>query len=88
MGIFGWGGVCVYPFSSVKCFEVFWRAVPGANSSGRKISLVLEGARETVEVITNGRQGKDIADEMRFLAGMFGLDPMRDITYKREMKYL
>jgi hypothetical protein len=22
---------------------------------------------------------------MRFLAGMFGLDPVRDITYKREV---
>jgi hypothetical protein len=81
-GIFGWGGVRVHPFSSVRCFEVFWRAAMSGNSSERIISLVLDG-RETAEVIPNGRKGKDIADEMRFLAGMFGLDPVRDITYKR-----
>jgi hypothetical protein len=84
-GIFGWGGVRVYPFSSVKCFEVFWRSALGANSSGRNIALVMDGTRETVEVIPNGRQGKEVADEMRFLAGMFGLDPVRDITYKRRV---
>jgi hypothetical protein len=81
-GIFGWGGVSAHPFSSVKRFEVFWRASVGESFSGRSISLVLD-TRETVEVIPNGHRGKDIADEMRFLAGMFGLDPVLDITYKR-----
>jgi hypothetical protein len=84
-GILGWGGVRVYPFSSVKCFEVFWRAVPGWNSSRRKISLVVGGASETVEVMPDARQGRETAGEMRFLAGMFGLDPVRDITYKRRV---
>jgi hypothetical protein len=81
-GIFGWGGVRAHPFSSVKRFEVFWRTSMGENFSGRSISLVLD-TYETIEVIPNGRKGKDIADEMRFLAGMFGLDPVLDITYKR-----
>jgi hypothetical protein len=44
---------------------------------------VLDGARETVNIIPNALRGKETADEMRFLAGMFGLDPARDITYKR-----
>ena len=80
-GIFGWGGAKTYDMSSAKAFEVIGKGT-GLYGYGRgEIYLRLDGVREPVLLMSSASRGKASADELKFLAGLLGLDPARDMAY-------
>jgi len=80
-GVWGWGGTKAYKFSSVKSFEV--RGFGGSGETGgvRRLYLKLDDGRRLIPVIPSAPRGKDVADELKFLASLLDLDPVHDITY-------
>jgi hypothetical protein len=79
-GIFGWGGVKSYGYSSVKSFDVRG-VVRGGEIASSSVYLKLDGAKKPMPVVTFAPRRKDVADGLKFLAGLLDLDPVHDIDY-------
>jgi hypothetical protein len=77
-GAFGWGGIKSHGFSSVKSINV-----QGAYGEGshRTLYLKLDGIRSRIPVVPFAARGRDVTDELKFLACLLGLDPVNDIVY-------
>jgi hypothetical protein len=86
-GAFGWGGVKIRDLSSAESFEVHWRSGSFENKR-RDIYLKLRGAKKSIPLIYSAARGKPSADELKFLAGLLGLDPARDMTYTFHYEYM
>lgn len=80
-GAFGWGGVKSYGFSSIKSFEVRGFGNGSDVGSGKRIYLKLDETKKMIPAIPAMTKGKMAADELKFIAGLLDLDPVRDITY-------
>ena len=80
-GIFGWGGVKTYELSRAVGFEVKRNGTALYGDGRGDVYLRLEGAPEPVLLMPSASRGKASADELKFLAGLLGLDPARDMAY-------